>query len=33
MGITSKFEMLDLEKLTYYRGIEVFQGEDGIEIK
>ncbi|CAA7021062.1 unnamed protein product [Microthlaspi erraticum] len=32
-GMSSKFEMSDLGKLTYYLGIEVNQGEDGIEIK
>ncbi|KAG7582890.1 Reverse transcriptase RNA-dependent DNA polymerase [Arabidopsis suecica] len=31
--MSSKFEMSDLGKLTYYLGIEVHQGEDGIDIK
>lgn len=31
--MSSKFEMSDLGKLTYYLGIEVCQGEEGIEIK
>ncbi|XP_019094578.1 PREDICTED: uncharacterized protein LOC109129969 [Camelina sativa] len=32
-GMSSKFEMSDLGRLTYYLGIEVLQVEDGIEIK
>ena len=32
-GMSSKFEMSDLGKLTYYLGIEVHQGNDGIELK
>ena len=32
-SMSKKFEMSDLGKLTYYLGIEVRQGADGIEIK
>ncbi|XP_024007751.1 uncharacterized protein LOC112083880 [Eutrema salsugineum] len=32
-GMLSKFEMSDLGRLTYYLGIKVYQGKDGIEIK
>ena len=32
-GMSSKFEMSDLGKLTYYLGIEVHQGNDEIELK
>lgn len=32
-GMSLKFEMSDLGRLTYYLGIEVHQREDGIEIK
>ncbi|XP_019097427.1 PREDICTED: uncharacterized protein LOC109131195 [Camelina sativa] len=32
-GMSTKFEMSDLGKHTYYLGIEVHQGEDGIKIK
>lgn len=32
-GMSSKFEMSDLGKLTYYLGIEVHQGDDGIELR
>ncbi|KAL1200786.1 Retrovirus-related Pol polyprotein from transposon RE2 [Cardamine amara subsp. amara] len=32
-GMSSKFEMSDLGKLTYYLGIEVNQSNEGIEIK
>lgn len=33
IGMSTKFEMSDLGKLTYYLGIEVMQTKDGIEIK
>lgn len=31
--MATKFEMSDLRKLTYYLGIEVLQGDDGIILK
>ncbi|KAL1198528.1 putative mitochondrial protein [Cardamine amara subsp. amara] len=32
-GMSSKFEMSDLGKVTYYLGIEVNQSNEGIEMK
>ena len=33
LEMATKFEMSDLGMLTYYLGIEVLQGEDGIVLK